>query len=99
MANTEIINGVDVSQLAALASIADELGAERIANETRALAERVGEGRFYLACVGQFKRGKSTLLDALVGESILPTGVTPVTSVPTVVRYGKERSARVRMSG
>ncbi|HEY4960975.1 MAG TPA: dynamin family protein, partial [Terriglobales bacterium] len=46
-------------------------------------------------CVGQFKRGKSTLLGALVGEPILPMGVVPVTAVPTVLRYGSQRTARV----
>jgi hypothetical protein len=49
--------------------------------------------------VGQFKRGKSTLLNALVGDTVLPTGVPPVTSVVTIIRYGAERSARVRVAG
>jgi hypothetical protein len=49
--------------------------------------------------VGQFKRGKSTLINALIGEAILPTGITPITAVPTVVRYGKDRAVRVRLSG
>ena len=52
-------------------------------------------GRFYVACVGQFKRGKSTLLNALVGEPVLPTGVVPVTAVVTVVRHGAA-GARIR---
>ena len=43
--------------------------------------------------------GKSTLLDALVGEQILPTGVVPVTTVPTVLRYGSQRTARVLIDG
>lgn len=42
-----------------------------------------------MACVGQFKRGKSTLLNALLGQELLPTGVVPVTSVVTIVRYGE----------
>jgi hypothetical protein len=40
-------------------------------------------------------RGKSTLLNALVDEAILPIGVVPVTAVPTVLRYGVQRTARV----
>lgn len=79
-----------------LAGIAAALGAERIAVEARELAERVAEGRFYVACVGQFKRGKSTLLNALVGEPVLPAGIVPVTAVPTVLRYGPRRAARIR---
>ena len=79
-----------------LAELADDFGSELLAAEARALAERIAEGRFFVACVGQFKRGKSTLLDALVGEAVLPTGVVPITTAPTVVRYGDQRAARVQ---
>jgi hypothetical protein len=92
-------NATSAEPLERIAMIADQLGATSLAGEARALAERVTEGRFYVACVGQFKRGKSTLLDALIGDRILPTGVVPVTTVPTVVRYGPQRLARVRARG
>jgi Dynamin family len=85
--------------LSRLAELAEELGSDRVREEAEALAQRVTEGRFYLACIGQFKRGKSTLLNALLGDRILPTGVLPLTTVPTVVRYGTSRRARVRFSG
>jgi hypothetical protein len=73
------------------------LGLSLVAEEARELAARVSEGRFYVACVGQFKRGKSTLLNALVGHEVVPTGFVPVTAVPTVIRFGDEPHARVRM--
>jgi Dynamin family len=82
-----------------LAALARDLGSESVFDEAIQLARRVAEGRFYVACVGQFKRGKSTLLGALLGERILPTGVLPITSVPTVIRYGNSRRARVRFQG
>jgi hypothetical protein len=56
----------------------------------------VSESRFYVACIGQFTRGKSSVLHALVGDSVLPTGVVPVTAVPTIVRCGCHAIARVR---
>jgi GTP-binding protein EngB required for normal cell division len=80
-----------------LSVVAARAGVEGIAREARALAERVGDARFYVACIGQFKRGKSTLVNALIGDRILPTGVVPVTAVPTIVRHGAERSARVQI--
>lgn len=85
------------SRLLRLAGLAEELEAEPIAEEARELAARVAEGRFYVACVGQFKRGKSTLLNALVGHEVVPTGYVPVTAVPTVIRFGDALRARVRM--
>src|SRR6266545_40901 len=84
------------SPLEALSFLATRAGALTVASEASLLAARVEEGLFYVACVGQFKRGKSTLINALVGESALPAGVVPVTSVVTVMRHGAVRAARVR---
>jgi len=81
-----------------LMRLAVEAGATELAAETSGLIQRAGEGRFYVACVGEFKRGKSTLINSLLGSSVLPTGVVPVTSVPTVLRYG-EAEARVLQDG
>lgn len=80
-----------------IVAVAGAAHAPEIARDAEILAQRLGEGRFYVACLGQFKRGKSTLLNALVGAPLLPTGVAPVTSVATVIRYGARRAARVRM--
>ncbi|MGZ5428610.1 MAG: dynamin family protein, partial [Thermoanaerobaculia bacterium] len=82
-----------------LARLAPEAGAPRIASEATAVSERIAEGRFYVACVGQFKRGKSSLLNALAGSAVLPVGVLPVTSVATVLRWGERLGARVRFAG
>ena len=59
------------------------------------LRDRLAEGRFQLAVLGQFKRGKSTLLNAFLGEDILPSSVIPLTAIPTFIRYGQERSIHV----
>jgi GTPase Era involved in 16S rRNA processing len=88
-----------IAPLDRLTALACEAGALEIASDALALAKRLGEGRFYVACLGQFKRGKSTLLNALIGEPVLPTGVAPVTSVITVLRYGSRLTARVRFHG
>lgn len=81
-----------------LARLAAAVGVQEIATEAAALVQRATEGRFYVACVGEFKRGKSTLINSLLNTSVLPTGVVPVTSVPTVLRYG-DPGARVRQDG
>jgi GTP-binding protein EngB required for normal cell division len=86
------------SRLDTVARLSTEAGASHLAAEARALAERVREGLFFVACVGQFKRGKSTLLNAIVSQPVLPVGVVPVTAVVTVVRYGEAPLARVRFA-
>jgi ribosome biogenesis GTPase A len=97
--NTEvhtIDKSIETGDLGRVGAIAASLHAESIAEQARELAQRLAEGRFYVACVGQFKRGKSTLIGALIGDNVLPTGFIPVTSVPTVIRYGERRNARIR---
>ncbi len=86
------------SPLSGVATLAEALSAPEIASEAEAAQERIEGGRFFVACVGQFKRGKSTLLNALVGRPLLPSGVTPVTSVVTVLRHGEAVAARVRLA-
>ena len=84
-------------RLAGLTRLAEEAGVTEIAADAVALLERLAEGRFYVACVGQFKRGKSSLLNALVGQPLLPVGVVPITTAVTVLRYGARVRARVRL--
>lgn len=56
------------------------------------LMAKLAEDRFVLAVLGQFKRGKSTLMNAIIGRELLPVGALPLTSAITILRYGaKER--------
>jgi hypothetical protein len=66
-----------------------------LAARLRDLQARLDAGRFHLAVLGQFKRGKSTLLNALLGEPFLPTAIVPLTSIPTLIEHGPDREVRV----
>jgi ribosome biogenesis GTPase A len=59
------------------------------------LRERLNTERFQLAVLGQFKRGKSTVLNALLGRSVLPIGVVPVTAIPTFLEAAEALKIRV----
>ncbi len=80
------------AELAGAARKLESLGAEHqqdaIASASAELAQRLEENRFHLVVVGQFKRGKTTFLNALLGEPVLPVAVLPLTSVVTVLRHG-----------
>lgn len=54
----------------------------------RDLLARLADDRFTVVFAGRFNRGKSSLMNALLGMDRLPTGVVPLTSVITYVRYG-----------
>jgi len=49
-----------------------------------------------VAILGQFKSGKSSFLNSLIGKPILPVGVIPVTTTITRLQYGKRERAIVR---
>jgi GTP-binding protein EngB required for normal cell division len=76
-----------------------EAGPGEIGDPYRELLVRLAEDRFDLAVVGQFKRGKSTLLNAIVGREALPTGVVPLTSAITSLTYGPRPRAILRWQG
>ena len=46
-----------------------------------------------VAILGQFKAGKSSFLNSLIGKAILPVGVIPVTTVITRLQYGEKEEA------
>jgi tetratricopeptide (TPR) repeat protein len=48
-----------------------------------------------VAVMGEFNAGKSSFVNALVGEEIAPTGVTPTTATVNVLRHGDASGARV----
>ena len=75
-----------------LSQINEDSGGKRL-NE---VSDKLTLEQFNLVVMGQFKRGKSTLINALLGAEILPTAIVPLTSIVTIIRYGKESKAEVR---
>lgn len=72
---------------------------EREAEACRRLMAKLAEDCFSLAVVGQFKRGKSSLMNAIIGRDILPTGVPPLTSAITVLKYGPKEKLTILEEG
>lgn len=53
------------------------------------------DNRFNLVVLGQFKRGKSTFINSILGDALLPTSVIPLTSIVTILKYGDRESIQV----
>ena len=76
----------------------------RQAGQVRQLADRMQKQEMTLAVIGQFKRGKTSLVNRILGDDILPVGIVPITAAVTRIRYqqqdraeepaGAERSGR-----
>lgn len=56
--------------------------------QLQALRQRLGARVLRVLLVGEAKRGKSTLGNAILGRELLPTGVRPVTAITTSVEPG-----------
>ena len=79
-----------LSNIRQLRSLAEDVGPSPICPKIDAEIQKLTEERFHLVALGQFKRGKTTLINAILGESLLPVAVVPLTSVLTLIRYGQE---------
>lgn len=84
------------AQLRALVELLKKRGSEARMHRGEALMVKLAEDRFTLAVLGQFKRGKSSLMNAIIGRELLPTGVLPLTSAITVLKYGPAERLVVR---
>jgi ribosome biogenesis GTPase A len=71
-----------------LLSLAPGLASEAVGRDLEAAHKRLAEDRLNLVVLGEFKRGKSTLINGLLGRRVLPTGVVPLTSVVTTIEHG-----------
>lgn len=52
------------------------------------------ENLFSIVFIGEFSTGKSSIINALLGEKVLPEGITPTTDKITILRYGETREER-----
>jgi hypothetical protein len=59
------------------------------------LGDRALEATFEVAVVGRVSSGKSSLLNAFIGAQVLPTGILPMTSVPTRLHRGSTAAIHV----
>lgn len=69
--------------------------AERLAGAKRSL----DDPGIYVVVVGDFKQGKSSLVNALLGTTICPVDDDVATAVPTYIRYGDEPRAELLQDG
>ncbi|KUG02612.1 hypothetical protein ASZ90_019980 [hydrocarbon metagenome] len=62
----------------------------RMLEVIKGLEQQAEHQNLNVAFMGQMKRGKSTLINALLGQDMLPSGVVPVTSIITAIVYGEQ---------
>lgn len=71
-----------------------ELSDKELEGRLRSVEERL-DNLFSLVFIGEFSTGKSSIINALLGQDILPKGITPTTDEITVIKYGDRREESV----
>ena len=81
-----------------LASALERFGSDVAADDLRRFHEAREQltGLFLLVVAGEFNSGKSSFINALLGERVLPEGVTPTTDRINVLRHGPEITEQLR---
>ncbi|BAY14961.1 dynamin family protein [Anabaenopsis circularis NIES-21] len=79
-------------------SSSGKLSLERNIEDIALASKNLRQGVFRLLVLGDMKRGKSTFLNALIGENLLPSDVNPCTAVLTILRYGPEKKVTIHFN-
>jgi len=66
------------------------LSDEDLKNKLIAVIENL-ENLFSIVFIGEFSTGKSSIINTLLGQDVLPEGITPTTDMITVMRYGDQK--------
>lgn len=81
------------TMLHAASDIIDELSMPEFAGNLKRLGKKLEHDSFKIQVVGTFKNGKSTFINALLGEDVLPARALPCTAIINEVKYGDEKKA------
>lgn len=85
-----------VAAVEQVVAIAAELGRDDFSRRLAVAAARVRRPATIVCVVGEFKQGKSSLINAMLGGEICPVDDDVATSATTLVRYGEELLVEVR---
>lgn len=81
--------------LTELLKLSEEISLTNSAQSIKETIAKSNEDHFEVAIVGEFKRGKSTLINALLGQEVLPADVLPATATLNRVTYSPEPYVQV----
>ncbi|MBV9279049.1 MAG: dynamin family protein, partial [Chloroflexi bacterium] len=79
--------------------LAPGLGFREDAAALAVRARDLSQGLFKIIVLGEFKNGKSTLLNGMLGSKVLPAKAAPATAIITVLVYGDDPRVAVYESG
>jgi len=75
--------------------LAKQYNMTSVSDNLQTLLDDMEQDYFSFIVVGEFSTGKSSFLNALIEQPILPTGITPTTSTINLIQYGQQQRVTV----
>ena len=73
--------------------LVQKLDMEHCAQTLQQLRQKISSDTFKIMVMGNFKNGKSTFINALLGQEILPAYAVPTTAIINEIKYGEKPKA------
>lgn len=86
---------MDERKFSALCAALTELNDTNTLEDLRAIKEHVEAGTYFVAFIGQYSAGKSSLINNLLGRQILPGGRVETTPILTYIIYSEHEGGRL----
>ncbi|PZX66067.1 dynamin family protein [Hydrotalea sandarakina] len=83
------------ANISLLLNTAHTLEQDNLIDDIMQLQQKMHNEELNIVITGIFKRGKSSLINALIQENIMPTGVVPVTAIITILKYAATPSLEI----
>jgi len=84
------------SSIAKLDGVCDKLKMKNQKNELNAASRRLNEHVFSVGIMGEFRRGKSTVINALLGADIVPADIVPCSATLNYIKWDAQKSAEIK---
>jgi ribosome biogenesis GTPase A/gas vesicle protein len=90
---------IELERLHKIVSHFSSEGEQNFADEISHILQRLASDSFKVLVVGEFSTGKSTFLNAMLGQRLLPTDTTETTATINIIKYGENPTAIVHYWG
>lgn len=96
-AHAQPVTGLD-TRLSDMKQVSARHGLARLESCVDALLARVRSGNVTIGVFGESSTGKSSLLNCILGTTLLPVATVPTTAVPVEISYGTQELGRVEFA-
>lgn len=81
--------------IAELGNICTDLGMAEQAGDMDQVRDRLQNHVFSVGIMGEFKRGKSTVINALLGQAVVPADILPCSATLNYIRWSPDKNAEI----